>query len=86
MGCKECDKDLAQTDGKRKKEFCNSTCRSNFWQKNRKKKKEIIIKDLNEQTGLKKLMPPKTTNVVVNTKPDISEMEALFQKIKSENK
>jgi hypothetical protein len=31
--CLNCKKDLVQTAGKREKIFCNSTCRSNYWQK-----------------------------------------------------
>lgn len=29
--CLQCNKWLNQTDGKRAKRFCNSTCRSNYW-------------------------------------------------------
>lgn len=36
-----CGKDLVQLPGKRKKEYCNSTCRSGVWhRKNRKAEKE----------------------------------------------
>lgn len=35
--CKECGKVLEQIKGKRKREFCGSTCRSNFWQKLKRK-------------------------------------------------
>lgn len=36
-----CGKLLVQLPGKRKKEYCNSTCRSGVWhRKNRKEKKE----------------------------------------------
>jgi hypothetical protein len=31
--CPNCGKELQQTPGKRAKEYCNSTCRSNYWQK-----------------------------------------------------
>ena len=31
--CLNCNKPLAQTPGKRPRKFCNSTCRSNYWQK-----------------------------------------------------
>lgn len=34
--CKACDKELLQQKNKRKKEFCNSTCRSGFWQKQKR--------------------------------------------------
>lgn len=33
MKCLECQTELTQTLGKREKKFCNSTCRSNYWQK-----------------------------------------------------
>ena len=42
MGCKHCKKDLEHLPGKRKKEFCNDTCRSNFWQKERRKKNNAM--------------------------------------------
>lgn len=42
MGCKHCKKDLEHLPGKRKKEFCNYTCRSNFWQKERRKKNNAV--------------------------------------------
>lgn len=35
--CKECGEVLAQTPGKRGREFCDSTCRSNYWQKAKRK-------------------------------------------------
>jgi hypothetical protein len=36
MACKNCGEPIVQTPGKRAKEFCDSTCRSNYWQiKNR---------------------------------------------------
>lgn len=51
MICPNCKKEITQIEGKRQKVFCNSTCRSNVWQKkNREKKtkkeppKEIPIK------------------------------------------
>lgn len=31
--CLNCGKIIQQTPGKRKRQFCNSTCRSNYWQK-----------------------------------------------------
>jgi hypothetical protein len=35
--CKECGELLTQTPGKRLREYCNSTCRSNYWQKLKRK-------------------------------------------------
>lgn len=45
--CKECGKVLTHFEGRRKKEFCNSTCRSKFWQKSQKNRKPIqqIVRD-----------------------------------------
>lgn len=52
MQCAECKKELEQTPGKRPKVFCNSTCRSNFWQKaKRKELAKVEVKNLNEPTG-----------------------------------
>lgn len=31
MNCKFCKKEIKQPEGKRTKEYCNTTCRSNFW-------------------------------------------------------
>ena len=47
--CKECGKALTHFEGRRKKEFCNSTCRSKFWQKSQKNIKSIqqIVKEKN---------------------------------------
>lgn len=38
MKCLNCGADLVQIPKKRKKEFCDSTCRSNNWQKEKRKK------------------------------------------------
>ena len=38
MECLECQKELIQTEGRRQKTFCNSTCRSRYWQKKQPKK------------------------------------------------
>lgn len=54
MGCKHCKKDLEHLPGKRKKEFCNDTCRSNFWQKERRRK-------INEAKALKEKKEEKSS-------------------------
>ncbi len=48
LKCKKCGTELTQTEGRRAKEFCNSNCRSTFWQKNKKK-----INDLSEVSSVK---------------------------------
>lgn len=44
--CLECKKEIIQTSGKRKRQFCNSSCRSLFWQKQQKVKKESVIEKI----------------------------------------
>ena len=48
MECKECKKELENVPTKRHKEFCNSTCRSKFWQK--KKRMEKIKSQIEEES------------------------------------
>lgn len=43
MNCKNCGEKLEMTPGRRQKEFCNSTCRSNFWQKEKRKGEKGVI-------------------------------------------
>lgn len=38
MMCPNCGNPITQTISKRPKKFCNTTCRSNFWQKEKRKK------------------------------------------------
>ncbi len=40
LGCLNCGENVLQTRGKRKKIFCNNTCRSNYWQKTDRLEKE----------------------------------------------
>jgi hypothetical protein len=40
--CKNCEKYIKQTEGRRKKEYCNNTCRSNFWYGKNKKGQPIV--------------------------------------------
>jgi hypothetical protein len=65
--CRHCQNELTHIEGRRKKEFCNTTCRSNFWQKERRK--GIKITDLNKQTQkVKDVTTPATkTNYSINT-------------------
>lgn len=37
LKCLNCGKGLTEIEGKREKQFCNSTCRSNHWQKEKRK-------------------------------------------------
>jgi Fe-S-cluster-containing dehydrogenase component len=47
--CSFCGEEIEQTTGKRKKEFCNNTCRSNAWYKKNKKGK-VRVTDLTKPT------------------------------------
>jgi hypothetical protein len=88
MKCKNCDKELEQTVGKREKIFCNSTCRSNFWQKNKKKsaKKEVIK---NEIVEIKPNDTPKMAVVEIAAKPKEQKLSGYLaqrQQMKNGNK
>lgn len=41
MQCLNCQKELLQTVGKRTKQFCNTSCRSGYWQKEKAKERAI---------------------------------------------
>ena len=56
MNCEECTKEVTQTPGKRTKRFCNSTCRSNHWQK----QKVLEKKAVNTIEESKPILPQKT--------------------------
>lgn len=43
MQCLNCNAEIEQTLGKRERMFCNSTCRSNYWQKQKRLKKATKI-------------------------------------------
>jgi endogenous inhibitor of DNA gyrase (YacG/DUF329 family) len=77
--CKYCSADLEAKTTRR--EFCSNKCKV-YWHRENK----VELNNLNVPTNTKKIEPPKTSNVAINTKPDISDMEALFQKLKNEQK
>lgn len=47
--CEQCNKWVPQTEGKKKKRFCNETCRSNFWYAKNKKKPVVPSEPNSEQ-------------------------------------
>lgn len=58
MTCKQCNKELIQTEGRREKEFCDSTCRSKYWygqNKKGKKKKKQVAADTEKEEPTKKV-------------------------------
>lgn len=65
--CKKCGKWLTQVEGRRKKEFCNNTCRSNYWYG---KNKKTSVKDLNEPTNHFKPQEQPKTNYDTNHHPE----------------
>jgi hypothetical protein len=85
--CKECNKCISQPEGKRKKEFCNNTCRSNFWYgKNKKGKAKINMQDLTKPTNeIKPFEQPKTNYAVIveptDAQPIIGSFDGFKQKI-----
>lgn len=68
--CLFCNSDLIQTAGKKEKQFCNTSCRSNYWYgKNKKGKfkvgstigKSVIteVKEIKQETIVTAILPPK---------------------------
>lgn len=69
--CKHCNKWIIQPEGRRKKEFCNNTCRSNYWYGKNKKGKD---KELD--TEIKYVVPtsaaydsPKMSDIIHDEPP-----------------
>jgi len=71
--CKECGGRISQLSGKRKKEFCSSSCRSNFWQKN--KRRSVIVENKNKtSTTIKNVViSPAQNESIDNRKPFMSD-------------
>jgi hypothetical protein len=79
--CLNCGEFLKQIKGKKSKVFCNSTCRSNYWQKSDRLEKQgfgidEIIKKLTPKVSIKnnndvtnEIKPPQQpkTNYAINT-------------------
>jgi DNA-binding transcriptional MerR regulator len=78
--CLNCGKDLVNLPKKRKKVFCNDTCRSNYWQKSDRLEKQgksieeivsILEKQRKEKKGETKVVdlthPKEKTNYTINT-------------------
>jgi hypothetical protein len=69
--CLNCDKNLTQTEGKREKRFCNSTCRSNYWQKQKvlsKKPSPLQVVEAKREMALAKLKltaPPNPNSILI---------------------
>lgn len=64
--CLNCDKEVIQPRKGKKKLFCNDSCRSNFWQKNRRKISKLNLEqpsvpDTPIKVTLKGPEQPKTT-------------------------
>ena len=55
--CKFCNKWIPKSTGKRKKEFCNNTCRSNYWYDKNKKGGKKQKQESPELANEIKLMP-----------------------------
>jgi hypothetical protein len=80
--CLKCGKELSHIEGRRKKQFCNETCRSLYWYyKNKpkaKKKSEPPVQVINLN------QPQNQTNYTINTNKDdiLAEIKELEDKIR----
>ena len=68
--CRQCGAIISQTEGKRQKEFCDNTCRSNFWY-GKNKKGKVVVKNLTKPTtgANQKIEKKPTQNESLNTMP-----------------
>jgi hypothetical protein len=69
--CKQCGKEVLSNIKKRKKEFCNNTCRSNFWYTKNKKSVKIIPASITDE---KRITP--TTQTTNSAQLKINELTA----------
>lgn len=83
MNCTECNKEIPQTVGKRAKIFCNSTCRSNHWQKEKRKQNSAGVKEEKPVPSTDQGIKQKSTekNILLDTKsiPVIEEKHRLWK-------
>lgn len=61
--CKHCGVELVNTPGKRKKEFCGNTCRSNYWQKQKRVEKAKSVETKPESIPEQTVEEPPVTEV-----------------------
>ena len=65
MKCLQCKKEIDQPSGKRAKQFCNNSCRSNYWYARNKKgksKPKVNPKAQNKPIQEPETKPPDTSN------------------------
>jgi predicted nucleic acid-binding Zn ribbon protein len=62
--CIECGNGITQVEKKREKKFCSSTCRSNNWQKS-KRKSNAVIKVVEIEGKYDPVTPPKAVATVI---------------------
>jgi hypothetical protein len=71
--CLNCNKALPQTEGKRAKQFCNSTCRSNYWQKEKRKNSDKSLTKVAAAISLAALPANKRNKDKVPPKKEVSQ-------------
>lgn len=71
MPCLNCNKEIIQIPKKREKMFCNSTCRSNFWQKEKRKASVLFFEPTMEENKYDETVPKKKQKPVIEQKQPI---------------
>ncbi len=79
--CVFCGEKIEQTNGKRKKEFCNNTCRSNAWY-GKNKKGKVVVKNHTQPDKPKDYTKKAAKNESINNYP-IGIFERLLAQAKS---
>jgi TPP-dependent pyruvate/acetoin dehydrogenase alpha subunit len=77
MKCLNCGKEIKQLPKKREKIYCNSTCRSNYWQKSERLRKQGVA----SENIINKIQQSWKTNVAVEEKIKIETIEIKSAKI-----
>lgn len=65
MECLNCGEPLKQVKGKREKKFCDSTCRSNYWQKEKRRSEKLLAPNpiLKEAAKAIEFLTPKSEDM-----------------------
>lgn len=82
--CLNCGEHISQTLGKREKQFCDSTCRSNYWQKKKRTQKlqlEVKEESKKRKNPLINAAKGRDKNGVNKDESILSDFEKEFQNI-----
>jgi hypothetical protein len=56
MNCLNCQKELPQIQGKKARQYCNETCRSSYWHRQKRKQKKEAEKELAMENDIQAIL------------------------------